>query len=194
MVVKIDRTKLSKEEVEYLDELEALAKEANTEPVEPDPVPEAIQKMLDAQTAAVKKANDRADALETQVKIEKDAREKVEFTKIAHETLAHLPGTDEEKGTTLQSVNKALPKDVYEKVVTLLKSGEEAMVRVLNSEVGGDDGAVTGSAFDKIQTIAKELVKAGKAPTLAQAIDQVGQDRPELFQEHLRETRRVVAS
>lgn len=159
---------------------------------EPKPeVPEAVQKMLDAQTEEIKKATARAEAAENAAKVEKEARERAEFVVVAKATIPHLPGQDVAKGHLLYEISKGVAKDTYDALITLLKAGEEATVKALN-EIGNDEGSITGSAFEKIETLAKALVKDGKADTLAKAVDLVAQQNPELYQEYRAENRRRV--
>lgn len=202
VTMKIDRTKLTKEEGEYLDQLEAaVAKAAETPAPTPAPedvlkeLPEAVRKMLDEQTAAIAKANERAEAAERAAAVEKEARERADFAKTAETLIGALPGTAAQKGDTLYAVAKAVPADVYTKVVELLKAGNAAVETGTLAEIGDSTASGTGStAFEKLATLAKEAVAKGQHRTFEQAFDAACQAHVELWKEYRQENRRTVVA
>jgi len=196
----IDRSKLTKEEVEYLDQIEAtVAKAAEAPPAPPQEedilksLPEAVQKMLDDQRAAIAKAQDRADAAEAAARVEKEARERAEFAKMVDAELAHLPGTAVEKGNALYTVQKAVPADVYTSLLALLKAGNTAMGDAILAEVGDSNAHGTAStAFEQLATLAKQSIAQGVHKTFEQAFDAACVSHVDLWKEYRQENRRSV--
>lgn len=196
--MKIDRSKLSKDEIEYLDQLEAAVAKATPAPEAQEEdvlkaLPEAVQKMLDDQRAAITKATERAEAAERAAAVEKEARERAEFAKAAETDIPSLPGTAVEKGNVLYAVKKAVASDVYDAVVTLLKAGNAAVdTNVLVEDGDSNAHGTAGSAFDQLAKIAKESVAKGAHRTFEQAFDAACQANVQLWKEYRQENRRSV--
>jgi hypothetical protein len=193
MKVSIDRAKLSPEETARLDELEALAKQHEPIP-EPEPdLPDTVKKELADQKDAIAKAAAENDTLRQEIAKRDEAIAREAFIKENVGTIPTLPGTADEKGATLYTLSKALAKEDYDKVITLLKSGDAALAANLAAEVGSTQAINgTGTAMDQITDLAKQKVTKGEAKTIALAIDLVTRERPDLASAHLAETRNPV--
>jgi len=186
----IDRTKLTKEELEYLDEMEKkIATVSDDEPLDVmKELPDAVKKMLDAQAEQIKKATDRAESAERAAAAEKEARERAQFAKQADLDIPHLPGKSEDKGNVLYAISKAVDSSVFDTLLTMLKAGDAA-IRDAGEEVGEHNPA-SGSAYDRLATIAKELVKSGRATTEAQGFDLALRENPDLVAQYRQENSR----
>lgn len=187
----IDRSKLTKEEVEYLDVLESKS------PPVPDKeeditkeLPDAVKKMLDAQAEQIKKATERAEAAEKAAAVEKEARERAEFAKRADVDIPHIPGTSNEKGDVLYAVSKAVDTKTFDALVSMLKAGDAALRA--SGEESGSDTPVTGTAYEKLTTLAKELVKSGRAKTEPEGFDLALRENPDLYSQYRQEHSRRV--
>jgi len=193
--MKIDRSKLSKEEVEYLDQIEAQIAKASEPVPAPVEIPEAVQKMLDAQATEIAKANTRAENAEKAAAVEKEARERADFAKTAETDIPHLPGTSVEKGNTLYAVAKAVDAKVFEALMTLLKAGSVAVdANVLIEDGDSNASGTAGTAFDQLAKIAKDAVVSGVHKTFEQAFDAACTGHPALWKEYRTENRRSVVA
>jgi len=193
MSLQIDRTKLTKEECDRLDELETIAKAHEAPEPEPEPViPEAVQKMLDETKVAMAKMADENKTLAAQLQKAEEARELTNFIAKAATDFPTLPGTADDKGKLLQFMSKGLDKTNYDAAMALLKAGDEAMRLVVTGSTSGTDDAVRAdSALGQMEVLAKELITSGKAKSLPEAMDLVAQANPALFVQHQKETRRT---
>lgn len=170
----------------------AVAQDQNTEttPVAKgdEPIPANIQKILDAQTAALEKANSdnaqlKAD-LEKQkeeARIEKERRETAEFVTKAKTDIPNLAGTDADKGALLQKMDRVLDPETFEKVVSLLKAGDTAIRSLLTMEHGTDIAVSSGSAYDQLVAKADELRKATPSLSKEQAFTKACEANTDLY-------------
>lgn len=194
MKVAIDRAKLSPEEQARLDELEALAKQHEPEP-EPEPeLPEAVRKTLADQTAEIVKRDAENAALREEIAKRDETLAREAFIKAEANTIPSLPGTTDEKGGTLYTLSKALSKEDYDKVLTLLKAGDAASAQLVKAgaESGSSQASTATTALDQITELAKVKVEKGEAKTMALAIDMITRERPDLAAKHLAESRATV--
>jgi len=195
MKVTIERGKLSPEEQTRLDELEALAKQHEPEPEPEQELPEVVKKELADSRDAVVKANAETATLRQELAARDESIAREAFIKAESGTLPSLPGTADEKGSVLYTLSKSLQKVDYDKVVTLLKSGDAALAaQVTAAAEVGTTVALTGTtAMDQIMELAKQKVQKGDVKSIAVAIDQVTREHPDLASAHLKETRGTVA-
>lgn len=189
MESKIDRSKLTKEEAEYLDSLEAAVTKSDPEPDPVPDIPEAVQKMLDEQKEAIAKAMKEAEEAKAEARVEKEKRERSEFAKQADTEFRYLPGTAVEKGDVLFALSKSLTPDQYAAVTKLLKAGDAA-IKQASAEVGSADPTPVSSVVEKIEREAQEMMKSGGEKTLQQAIDRVLRENPDLYNEYRQEVGR----
>lgn len=158
-------------------------------------------------------------AEETQAKLdaEKTAREAAEQVaaqalaeaKAATQRLAAIEAAARQERFTALAAALKLPKDV----ATVLDAAEKALgaeafarlevgIRALAAQVDesklfGEAGAAgepaaSGSAADRIQARAKQLVADGKAKTVSEAIAMVAKEDPDLYKLHVEEQRKGV--
>lgn len=194
MKVSIDRAKLSPDETARLDELEALAKQHEPDP-EPEPeLPDTVKKELADQKEAIAKAVADNEVLRQEIAKRDESIAREAFIKAEAGTIPTLPGTPDEKGAVLYAMSKALAKDDYDKVVTLLKAGDAALAGQVtaDAETGRTDALVGTTAMDQITELAKIKVTKGEAKNIAQAIDLVTLEHPDLASAHLAESRSTV--
>lgn len=143
-------------------------KPARSEPTE-------VEKRLAATEAENK-------ALAKRVADAEDRAERAEFAKRAKSELPNTPGTDEEKGDMLRSVEKITDPKVREIAMRALKAGDAALEALgKNSGVPGNDAA--SGAYEKLKKSVSEIQKSEKV-TEAQAWGLVMQRQPELYREY----------
>lgn len=189
----VDYSKMSQEElVAELTKRDAAnaPKEGTVTKEQLEALPAEVKKMIEDQNALIAKAQADAAAAQDAARVEKEAREKVEAIKKGKETYPNLPGSDDEKGVIVQSLNKMdeASRKVFEQV---LKAGDEA-VKTSTLKVEGDDHAHgTDTAYDRLMGFAKEIQKAQPVLTEAQAFDQACQKNPDAYAEYRRENRRI---
>jgi hypothetical protein len=118
----------------------------------------------------------------TLAKQEAEKREKAEYIQRARTELKHLPGTAEENGAMLMNLYKTLPKEQADAVVKSLQAGDAA-IGMLGEETGADN-AVTGSALEQLNTLAKELQKTDPKLTFAKAFTKVCDQNIEVYKQH----------
>lgn len=189
---------MSKEElIAHAQELQGKVDKAAEPPTqEPTPeelaksadLPEPVRKALEASAEAVRKANEtaadalaKASASEAVAKAEKDARRLAERTQFVKEELAHLPGKPEDIAKGLIEAEDKMSKESYDLVVTSMKAGS-AGIEKSTTEIGVEIGkAATGSAQEKLESIAKELRTAAPTLTQEQAIAKAYEEHPDLY-------------
>ena len=138
-------------------------------------IPIEIQKHLDTQTREIENLRKALDV---------QASEK--FVAVAKSELAHVPGIDglAAKLYTLSKSDSALVEELRT-VMKALGARAEVGTKVLTSELGAaTSGDSDVGVMDKVTNLAKSLVTAGKAPSLAHAISAVFRDNPELYTQY----------
>lgn len=198
------------------------AKEASVSASATVPEPIDIQKQIDeavakakaenetAIAAAVAKAKEESDtkiaeiqktaneATET-ARVEKEKREKAEFTAKAEKDYNHLPGKPEEIGDALLALKKAvdlsvITKEQHEHILKMFAAGEGALKLATKEE--GSDSARTGEqgAAAELTVKAEEIRKENPKLSAHQARTKAYEDNPELFKQMRLEQggRRVV--
>lgn len=123
-------------------------------------VGEDVYEVLKAQQAEI-------DTNKQIAKDEKDARESAEFTKSAETLYKNLPGDPDVKGKVLKAAD-GLAKDVKEALTTMLKAGNEAMVKSKMFKEIGVDEVGEDSAEGKLNKMA-EVYAEEKNVTFAKA-------------------------
>lgn len=154
-----------------VEELKKRATETETE----------LAKVKSEAAAEKVEAQKRIDEVTKQAKVEKDARRLVELAKMADDKIPNLKGTSTEKGTILKSLEDNLPPDDLPKVMELLEAGSVAMGKQF-SPVGRGGDIATGSALEKLHTLAKAR-QTEKGIPWAKALDQVSRENPDLYME-----------
>ena len=145
-------------------------------------VSEEIQKQL---TDLQKQLNDsqaRTLAAEEVAKRAIDAQHMVELSKRAEEEFSGLPGTPVEKASVLKSLEK-LTKEEQDAVEAMLKAGNACLV-ASTKPIGKDASPQGGDAWTKISKMADQIVGETHV-THAQAVAQVIDQHPELYNEYL---------
>lgn len=141
---------------------------------------EAVKK----QEELIKKAND----LEAVIKKAEDDAKVVEYISKAKEFDA-LPVKADDFGVVLKDLSEKVPES-YESILTLLKSVNESMKSSdIFKEAGSNSSGegATGSAWEKMEGMAKEIVQKDMKMTKEQAINRVMKDNPALYREYLDE-------
>lgn len=130
----------------------------------------------------------RAKEAEGIAKRERDARITKEFISKAAEFKA-LPIRPEEFGPVLKSVSEAVSPEIYQKVESVLEAANELVEKSkVFDEFGKGTGAGAGSsAWNKIESLASNLVQKNASMTKEQAIAQVLKQNPDLYTEYQKE-------
>lgn len=180
------------------DDLVKLLKARDAEkPADPSPtltkeqieeLPEPVKKALADRDAAIAKATADAEAAskaaaEAIKKADEETarRETAEAIQKAKAEYPNLPGSDEEKGAIMRTL-AGLPDVVQKAVTTIMKAANEAMAKTF-VEVGSTD-PLTGSAYQKMEAMAKERMAKDVTLTKEAAITLVAKDNPDLYAEY----------
>ncbi len=194
--MKIDSTKYSKEEKEQLTAL--LAKGGVT--VDADgPAPEELMKSLapelraiveKAQSdaalaiAAAKVAQEQANEATATAQLEKSAREETEFVAKNTAIVKSFPGDADASARLLHRVKKAVKTEDFTALETLMKSGNEALAKLTNTELGhGEEGRTHGEAYAELKKKANDYAGEHKM-SFSKAFDKVCDDNPALVAEY----------
>lgn len=180
----IDVSKLSAEEKVEL--RKALADE-ETKPSEeevlkslPEPILEMIRVGKQREDEAVAKAKAAEDALA----VERKQREDAELTTELEKELPNLPGSIDERLRLFKQA-KSDPA-----LMSVLKQANQKISNVLDEQ--GDRGDVApGTALERLQERARDLVSKGEAKTIEKAITVVAQRDPKLYNEYIKEQGRL---
>jgi len=154
----------------------------------PAGMPPEMEAVWKSQQEAITKANERSDQLAGELAaVRKDAQRKEYVAKCERE-FAHVPGMNAEQMADMLMQAHAVSKEFGE---SLEKQWSETAEVVKKSALLGTTGArgptgSGGSAWDKMQGMAKELVqKSAGEVSQSKALDIVMQQNPDLYQEYL---------
>lgn len=115
--------------------------------------------------------------------------ELAEYSKRARTELANLPGTDEEKGAMLRSVEKIDDPKVREVALKALKAGDAAQA-ALGKNSGILGGEVANGAYEKIEKVVSDIRKAENVSE-AKAWQLALERQPDLYREYKAEKAEV---
>lgn len=144
-------------------------------------LPETVRKRMDEQDTKIAKMQEREEEAESIAKSRKE--------------VPNLVGTThEEFGPLLRRIAKGKTTDKDEaEILRLMKAyAEFAKSSKLLGEIGASGGSgseTEGSAWDRVQSIAKRFVKEGKAKTEREAVDLAWKENPDLYKQHMKERR-----
>ncbi len=132
----------------------------------------------------------RAEAAETLAKSERDERLKGVYIAKAG-AFRGLPVKADDDWVVLKALDEKMDPAHAARIMVLLKAADEALVTAKAfTEIGRGGVPEAGSAEDKINKLAEDLVVKSATPlTIEQARVRVMELRPELYAEHVRETR-----
>lgn len=139
----------------------------------------------------LEKAEQKNAELTERVRKAEDAAELATFVKRAGTELAHLPGTDEEKGAMLRAVEKIADPAAREIALKALRAGNAAQESLTKAVGSGRAAAVTGSAEDQMAAKVNEYMKADHKLTKGAAWDLVAKRHPDLWEEYRAERKGV---
>ena len=106
------------------------------------------------------------------------------FETVAEKDYSNVSGTAEEKGSMLMAVD-SLPEEAKKGVLGVFTAANDLLGKQM-AEKGSSQGGNEGTAWSTIEAKAKELAKGGKM-TVAEAVDQVTKDEPELYTKYVKE-------
>lgn len=156
---------------------------------------EALTKRLDEQAAntakveaELAKAKEAADAnaakateFEKRANEERDARELSECIALGKSRYGTLPLAEDEKGKLIKALKTKLTTEEYAAVTKLFESHETAL-KQLRVPPGSTGSANEGSAYGKIQTMAKARAEKDGI-TLSKAMIAISRENPDLYRE-----------
>ena len=131
---------------------------------------------------AIAKAQDEAKEANEIAKAEREKRQRREFAEIAKNEMGDL--TTKDLGDQLYEASQVMSDEAFENHKTTLRAASaqaKAAEAVLFSERGAATSGTSGDAWADVQVKAKEMVEKKLAPTIEQAVDEVCQANPELY-------------
>lgn len=154
-------------------------------------LPEEVRKQLEEVEELKKKAAEaeelrkRVEEAEALAKAEREERIKREYISKAASFQA-LPIKPEEFGLVMKALAEKDPEN-YAKVEAVLKAADEAIVKAgLFAEIGRS-GNTAGSAVQKAEALACEMIQKNAGMTKEQALAKVWVENPELYAEYEKE-------
>lgn len=142
-------------------------------------LPESVRKEIDD----IRKEKDE---LANALKAERDQRVLKEFqTKASN--FSHLNINNEELGQIMKNMSENLAPDDYEKIEQVLKAANEGIRESNLFKEMGSNYSTSGSAYQKLEGIAKGMVESGKASSIPEAINKALEENPNLYNEYMSE-------
>jgi hypothetical protein len=147
----------------------------------PEESRELVQMLWKEHESAIKKA----DELEAILKAEREIR----ITKEYQERGANFPniGTAEAVGGILKKAYEVSAEYGLQVETSLKDANAKIEKSDLFKEIGSDAVSNNDSSWAKIEELAKSYVAKGDGRTMAQAIDRVLAENPQLYEEYIRE-------
>lgn len=143
-------------------------KDEPAEKDEPVDLPPEVQKRFETLEARAEAAEELAKRHQRELDLEKMAKR-------ADEDLRGISGDRLEKAQVLLSMRENLDDDAFDKVMEMLKSANELAAQAgVFKEWGSEGGDGAGDAWDKIESLARQLVeKSDDALSQADAVSKV---------------------
>ena len=177
---------------EAVDEEEAVEEEA-VEELDEEEKRKSLTKSLDGVPSAIRKELERvwkANAdLEKVLKQERDEKSRKEFVEKAASDYPNLPGiTSDELGLIMKTLHD-LDGQVAGKLEQVLKAANTAIASGdVFAEMGTNAEGGSGSAYGRLDSIAKELVsKSAGSKSYAKSFEQALTENPDLYSTYLNE-------
>jgi hypothetical protein len=158
------------------------AKAASVKPAVTEPTD--IEKRLAASEA-------RNESLAKRVADAEERAELAEFSKRAEKELPNTPGTADEKGRMLRSVEKIADADARKAALAALKAGDAALAGI-GKQIGAPGSVAESSdAYAKLEKAAEEIRKSEKVNE-GRAWELAMERNPDLYREYRAEKRKGV--
>lgn len=140
--------------------------------------------------AAIKKAEDRAEAAEKVAKEERDTRLTNEFIAKAESDYGHMSVEPAKFGPVLKAASEKLSKEEFDAIETALKAADEQIEKgALFAEAGATGPLAAADAFGELQQKAADIKKAEPKLSEGEALDKAMKDNPDLEAAYLAEAR-----
>lgn len=184
--MKIDKSKLTHEEVQQLEAIEKKAGISEETPpaATPAPVDKAVAPAPKDEPEDIYKTLHPAVKAELQrlTKIADDAEER-ELADVAKKY--EVIGKKAEDLVPVLKSLKAAGKEHYDQMIAVLDAGVEAIEKSgIFNEIGKRGGSTAANAWTSIEKRADEIMKASPNMTRAQAIDKACEQNPDLVREY----------
>lgn len=146
-------------------------------------VPEDVRAQVEGLFKSQSEAIQKAEELEKEINVMKAEKARAEFIEKAEKNFGSVPGTTAvDLGELLQELTVAAP-EAATKIEAILESVNKAMeTSEVLEEAGHTIQEETGSAWDKVEARAAELVKANPDLSVYQARAKVLEGNADLFQ------------
>ncbi len=149
-------------------------------------LPEPIQKAIDDMQKSLEGQKEENEKLRKELTDEKAIRRRNEYIVKAEKEYGDVPGTAEEIADMMIKAEDA-DAELLEAIEKKFgECGELIKESALLKEIGSDSFGET-TAHGKIESLAKEKVKADPKLSFEKAYDQVLQENPELYSQHEKE-------
>lgn len=146
-------------------------------------VPEDVRAQVEGLFKSQSEAIQKAEELEKEINVMKAEKARAEFIEKAEKSFSSVPGTTAvDLGELLQELTVAAP-EAATKIEAILESVNKAMeTSEVLEEAGHTIQEETGSAWDKVEARAAELVKNNPDLSVYQARAKVLENNTDLFQ------------
>lgn len=149
--------------------------------------PEPVQKAFDALREQAVAAMEKAAAVEDTLRKEREARADEAAVAKAREQFAHLAVDPTVIGPALRKM-AAIDSDLAATVeAALLAANAQSESGAIFAELGKASGPASGSAYERLTTMAKAAVESGTASTVEQAMVSLASSQPDLYNDYLSE-------
>lgn len=149
--------------------------------------PEAVRKAFDAMREQAEAAMQKAAAVEETLVKEREARADEAAIVKAREQFAHLSVDPTVLGPALRKM-ALLDPDLAAVIEGALSAADaQSESGAIFAEIGKASTPSSGSAFDRLASMAKAAVADGTAPTVEQAMASLATTQPDLYTDYLTE-------
>lgn len=149
--------------------------------------PEAVRKAFDAMREQAEAAMQKAAAVEETLRKEREDRADAAAVEKARESFSHLNVDPTVLGPALRKM-AAIDADLANTIEAALRAADaQSESGAIFAEIGKAAGTTSGSAYDRLTTMAKAAVDAGTAATVEQAMVTLATSQPDLYTQYLTE-------
>lgn len=175
-VAKEEKDKVCKSELE---ETYGLVLKADGTP-DFNKVPKDVRKMVEMLWKQNQDTIKKAADLEAVLKAEQDLRATNECIRKAETDYNGLSLKPSDFAPVLKEMQEKLSESTFAEVDRILKASAKAAAAIFKEQGTGGEGGDDQTAYGKLETIAKQYVKDGKAPTFEVAFTKAMDENPDL--------------
>ena len=149
--------------------------------------PEAVRKAFDAMREQATLALEKAAQVEATLIAERETRADEAAVIKARETFSNLSVDPSVLGPALRKVAAGDPALAETITAALTAANAQAESGAIFAEIGKSASHSTGSAYERLESIAKAAMDKGDSPTFAQAFSSAVTANPDLYIQHMSE-------